>query len=130
MNYVFVPIRWFLEKGALMIMQSLNLCATDHGYLNLWSVPSEVNSTFDSSYISFLFKYSSLLNNCADGINVQAGKYPKFNNCADCNKCADWKISISYQIRRLENLQNLLGLQDGITQRTLEPRKEGSRGFL
>ena len=59
--------------------------------------------------------YSSLSNNCADGINVQAGKFSKINNCADCNKCAGWKISISYQICRLENLQNLLILQDGIT---------------
>ena len=40
--------------------------------------------------------YSSLLNNCADGINVQAGKYPKFNNSTDCNKCAGWNISYRY----------------------------------
>ena len=60
-------------------------------------------------------KYFSLSNNCADGINVQAGKFSKINNCAVCNKCAGWKISFSYQICRLENLQNLLILQDGIT---------------
>ena len=46
---------------------------------------------------------------------MQAGKFSKINNCADCNKCAGWKISFSYQICRLENLQNLLILQDGIT---------------
>ena len=37
--------------------------------------------------------YSSLSNNCADGIKVQAGKSPKFNICAGWNKCAGWKIS-------------------------------------
>ena len=30
--------------------------------------------------------YSSLSNNCADEIDVQAGKYPKFD------KCAGWKF--------------------------------------
>ena len=40
--------------------------------------------------------YSSLSNNCADGINVQAGKFSKINNCADCNKCAGWKFFYSY----------------------------------
>ena len=40
--------------------------------------------------------YSSLSNNCADGINVQAGKFSKINNFADCNKCAGWKFFHSY----------------------------------
>ena len=40
--------------------------------------------------------YSSISNNCADGINVQAGKFSKVDNCADCNKCKGRKISHSY----------------------------------
>ena len=46
-------------------------------------------------YRYFLGGYSTLSNNCADGINVQAGKFSKINNCADCNKCAGRKISFS-----------------------------------
>ena len=37
-----------------------------------------------------LNSYSSLSDNCADGINVQAGKYPKFINCAGWNKCVGY----------------------------------------
>ena len=61
------------------------------------------------------YTYSSLSNNCADGINVQDGKFSKINNCADFNKCAGWKILYSYQMSRLEKFQNLLVLHDEIT---------------
>ena len=47
----------------------------------------------EKRWVQNTFLYSSLSNNCADGTNVQAGKYPKFNKCADWNKCAGWKIS-------------------------------------
>ena len=56
--------------------------------------------------------YSSLSNNCAVELNVQAGKFSKINNCADCNKCAGWKISYSYQMCRLENLQKFTSLAE------------------
>ena len=40
--------------------------------------------------------YSSLSNNCADGINVLAGKYPKFIKCAGWNKRAGWIKNVGY----------------------------------
>ena len=43
--------------------------------------------------------YSSLSNNCADGINVQAGKFSKINNCADWNK--DVQAGIFIEITKL-----------------------------
>ena len=46
----------------------------------------------ECDYLQF---YSSLSNNCVDGINVQAGKFSKISNCEDWDKCAGLKISYS-----------------------------------
>ena len=53
-------------------------------------------TTMPDENSTLLSEYSSLSNNCAVGINVQVGKFWKINNCADCNKCAGWKIFCSY----------------------------------
>ena len=62
------------------------------GLIYLRGHPERISSFF----ALFRPTYSSLSNNCADGINVQDGKFSKIDNCADFNKCAGWKILYSY----------------------------------
>ena len=55
--------------------------------------------SFYLNRVSVKSEYSSLSNNCADGINVQAGKFSKINNCADWNK--DVQAGIFLEINKL-----------------------------
>ena len=60
------------ERKIKKIVLTLNLCF-------FYSFGQDIEKVFLLSFRKYINVYSSLSNNCADGINVQVGKFSKIN---------------------------------------------------